>query len=127
MGASDSDMIACKNAQLAERVERYRERAGHEHRTEAVEDLLRVGLRETQSPLLARLREQAIQIGHLLAVFALIFLAAGVLYQPFPFGQSLFMSVVLVACAVAIPGIIEVARLVRGQNELGAAVREVVR
>jgi len=127
MGASDSDMIACKNAELAERVESYRERAGYDHRTEAVEDLLRAGLRETQSPLLTRLREQAIQIGHLLGVFALIFLAAGVLYQPFPFGQSLFMAIVLAGCAVAIPGAVEVARLVNGQNELGAAVREVVR
>jgi hypothetical protein len=123
---ADSEYVNVRNEELREEVEEYKDRAGYEQLSTAAEDLLRTGLRETQSPLLSRFRERAIVIGELLSVFALIFLVAGVLYKPYPFAESLIMAIVLVSLAVAIPGSVELARVIRGQNELGAVIREVV-
>jgi hypothetical protein len=123
---ADSEYVNVRNEELREKVEKYQDRAGYEQLSTAAEDLLRTGLRETQSPLLSRFRERAIVIGELLSVFALIFLIAGVLYPPYPFAESLIMAIVLVSLAVAIPGSVELARVIRGSNELGAVIREVV-
>lgn len=124
---AESEYISIKNEELRERVEEYREQAGYEHVSEAAEDIMTVGLREVNSPLLTRFRERAIYIGEMLAVFAMVFLAGGVVWPAINFGHALLMSMVLVLFAVAIPGVFELGRILNGQSELGVRVREVVR
>lgn len=117
--------MTCRDEDLHEQVEGYRQRRGFEHRSDAVKELLRVGLRERQSPVLSRFRERAIVIGEFLATFALVFLAGGVITSAYPIWQGLLMAIVLVLFAVAIPGAVELARVLNGQSELGQMVREV--
>lgn len=117
--------LTCRDEDLHDRVEEYRTGRGLEHRSDAVKELLRVGLRETQSPLLTRFRERAIVIGEMLATFALVFLAGSIVTSAFPVSQGLLMAVVLLLFSVAIPGAVELARFLRGQSELGEMAREV--
>lgn len=123
MAKSGSDTLTCKDAELADRVDEYVEPDGpYESRNQALKDVIRVGLRESQSPILTRIREQAINYANMLCLFALVFLAGGIVTEPIEFANALLMAVVLVGAAVLMVGIVEAARLLRGANELGSAV-----
>jgi len=119
------DQLICRDSDLHDRVEGYREERGFEYKSDAVKELLRVGLRESRSPLLRRFRERAIVIGEMLAVFALMFLAASIVIATIPFSEGLLMAVVLLLFAVAIPSAVELARVVRGSNAIGTMFWEV--
>jgi hypothetical protein len=123
MPAEQSDTITCKNRELRERVDEYKQRAGYESRNQAVQDLLRTGLRESQSPILSRWREQTIEWAGHLALFAIIFLAGGVV-TPIGFGWAAMMSLTLLAMAVGLVGLVEAGRLLRGQSQLGDELQE---
>jgi hypothetical protein len=121
------EMLQCRaDCELAESVDQYRERAGHEHQTDAVESLIRAGLREQRRPLLSRWREQVINWAGLLGVFALIALASGFVAPGIPAATGYAMSTVLVVFAVVLVSALEAARVVTGQSEIGQFVREVV-
>lgn len=123
MADAQSDTITVKNRELREQVDKFKERGGYEYRTEAAEDLLIVGLRESQSPILSRWREQTIEWAGHLALFAIIFLAGGIV-TPIAFGWAALMSLTLLAMAVGLVGLVAFGRLMRGQSELGNELQE---
>jgi len=125
MGTSKT--LCTKNEDLHERVETYREERGLEYRSDAMEELLRAGLRERRHPLLSRLRERSLVLGEMLAVIGLVFLAGGIVTSAYPVFDGVVMWFVMSFFALAIPGAVELARLVAGQNELGVMVEEVIR
>jgi len=119
--------VTVHNEELREAVEEYRDKAGYDSINAAAEDIMSTGLREVRSPLLNRLRERALGLAEMLTVFALVFLAAGAINPSIPYAEGFRMAIVLLAFAVAIPGIAEFSRLVAGTNEIGDKVHEVIR
>lgn len=123
---ANGDTLALRNKELADRVDSYQDEMGYEHRSDALDDLIRKGLRESRSPILSRWRDQVVDWAGLLVMTGAIFLAAGFVFpQIHPMTGGL-MALVLAFMALAMLGIVETARLLRGSNELGARMREVV-
>lgn len=122
MAQSKQTLTCSCDEQLAERVDEYADRAGYEHRSPALQELIRTGLRETRAPLLTRFREQAINYANFMAIFALVFLAGGIVTKEIAFTTGLRMSLVLVLGAIGIVAFLEVIRLFNGQSELGETV-----
>lgn len=121
---ANSDTLTCKpnDEALSSDVEEFVARGGYESRNQALEDLIRTGLRESKYPILTRLRERVIHYSAMLCVFALVFIAGGVVTEPIHFANALLMAIVLVAMAVGLIAVVELARLIRGTSELGSAV-----
>jgi hypothetical protein len=126
---TDTDRLSFKpdNDDLPEGVERYQARHGLEYRSDALEELVEIGLRETRSPILYRLKDEVINWAGWLGVFAVIVLAAGfvtpyvsVLYGALLAGTLAIFAVLLVAA-------LELGRILTGQSELGAVVWSVIR
>jgi len=111
--------------ELVDRVDEFARDGGYDSRARALEDLIRTGLRESQSPVLARWRERAIEWAGLLGLFSVIFVAGGVV-TPLALSWTLSMAGVLTVFAASLVGIVEVARLATGQSALGETVAEVL-
>lgn len=124
---ANGDTLTCKSKELAERVDEYQEKSGFSSRNKALQDLIRTGLRESQSPILSRWRDQVINWAGLLVLVGAVFLIAGFVLPPVDVLRGGLMALVLASFALSLVGIVEAARLFRGSNELGARMREVVR
>jgi hypothetical protein len=111
--------------ELSQEIEAYAAR--HDNATEALKRLVRVGLREERNPLLSRWREQVINWAGMLSVFAVVFLAGGLVAPGVTPRTGYLMSIVLVTLAGGMVALIEVARVVTGQSAIGQSIREVVR
>ncbi len=121
-----SDVLTCKcDEDLRERVDDYAEAAGYPSRSQALEQLIQTGLREEESPLGARARDQAVQWAGLLTIGALVLAVVGVA-SPVPMRWAWPTTLALVGASAVILGVLEFARLVAGQSQLGQQVRRVV-
>lgn len=112
---------------VVEAIETYQAREGIESRTEAVQEMIRVGARETRYPLLHRLKDHVTTWAGWLGVAAIVVMLAGVTLPFLLPVHAVVMAMTLIGCAFGLVGVYELARVVTGQSELGARVREVVR
>jgi len=126
MSKSDNPISCRVDDDLAGKIDDYQTRAGFDNRSDALEDLLRTGLRESRSPILARWREKCIEWAGLLGVFAMVFLAGGVATPAVTARTGYLMSIVLIAIGIGLLGMLELARLFTGQSAIASAIHEVI-
>lgn len=105
-------------------VESHRARHGYDTTSKATKDLVRVGLRESNAPILSRLRESTIQSAYYLAVTAITLVIIGLGSPVLEQVNAMKIAAVLLAFGGGLVALAEVGRMVTGQNELSVALRE---
>jgi len=103
----------------AEAVEEYREQSDHDTLSDAQQELVRVGLKEIQSPLLYRARERTLDASWHLTLTGIVVAAVGGATNILSAGRGLTLALVLVTTAVGAVAAVELLRSVRGQTLAG--------
>lgn len=109
-----------------ERVERFQRQHGYTDQSEALRQLIDIGLREGTSPLLYRFKDQVVDYVGMLGIMAVIVMLAGFLTPALAAGSAAKLSIALVLTAAMLLGVLELVRFVGGHNVLGARLREIV-
>lgn len=121
------DKLQCRtDSETCDRVERFQTREGFEHRSEAVEQLLKVGLREQRNPLVWRAKSQMVGWANMLVVSAVVVAALGATTRLFVPVQGLLAATVLLCTAAMLLASLEVARGLAGANEIGVRFRDLL-
>lgn len=108
---------------LRSQVEAYKEANGFDEKSDAVRELMEVGLREAQGPLLYRAKEYSIDAAYHLVLLAVVIMVSGLTTELLPPAGALQIGIVLIVVAVCFVAIVEFARTLTGRNEIAAAFR----
>lgn len=103
---------------LAERVDRFQSLHGFESRSEAVRRLVETGLREHRSPILSRFKDEIVNWSGLLTISAIIVAIVGSTTGLLRSREAWVLCLSLFATAVALLATLEIARGIKGMNEL---------
>lgn len=126
MAAEDKVITFRAGQDLQDGIQSYEERYGYESRSEAVQELAQIGLREAKNPILYRLKDRVIEGSWYLALLSVVVVVAGHLTTVLSPGNSIMLAAVLLAVAAALIACLELLRTINGQSELGAAFWGVV-
>lgn len=107
----------------ASAVEHFQERHGYDSRSEAVGELVKIGIRETRAPVLHRWRNNAIDAAYHLFLVGVVTGVAGWATTLLAPAQGARVAVVLWLTSLALVAAVEVPRSVVGCNELGSFLR----
>lgn len=110
---------------LRDRVGRHQAKFGLDNQSEATRHLVEIGLRESKTPVLYRLKDQSIEWAGYLGLAAMVVVAAGFTTTVLTPVHSLQVALVLIAMALGLVAIVELARTARGQSELGEFILRV--
>lgn len=125
MMPSDEQTVSFKtSASAVDEIDAYKAREGHSTRSDALRDLVGVGLRETKSPILGHLRPLVMEWAGHLGLTAIAAVVAGFTTSVFAPAHGLQIAVVLIVIAVGLIGAVELARAVNGQSELGEQLHQ---
>jgi len=126
--AADRQTLSFKaDDTVQDRVDEFADREDYDYTSEALEQLVRVGLRETRSPILYRLKEEIINWAGWLGLTAIVAVVAGITTPVLAVTHGLMIATVLVAVAIALLALVELLRVLRGESELGEQLHGVMR
>lgn len=126
MAARKQTMSFRADEDLKERVQAYQERRDHDQKSEALEELARIGLREAQSPMLYRAKDRAVEGAWHMALLAVVVTVAGVATAVLSAPHAIMVAAVLLAVGASLIASVELLRFLNGQGSL-ATLQEVVR
>lgn len=106
-----------------EDIEQYKTRNGLGSTSEALEDLVEMGLREARGPILYRIKQQAIDAAFYLGLVALVTIIIGFTTSNLTPGNAIEIALVMVAIGMMPIAILELVRYGRGQSTLRNRVR----
>ncbi len=110
--------------ELREAVEDYQQREALDSRSDATRELVEVGLREQQNPLLWRSKDRVVEWINLLSISAVVVFALGAATELFALAQGVLAALVLLSLACVLLAAYEFVRVVAGINEVGVRVRD---
>lgn len=113
--------------ELRAMINRYKEVHNLETESEAARQMMRVGYRERQSPLMHRFKAQVIDYAADLGIFAVIVVVVGFLTPILSPADAALLAVGLAATAVVLLSAMSLARVAAGTSELGVVIRELIR
>jgi len=114
------------NSALRERVENYQAREGKEHLSDAGKELVEVGLRERQNPLVWRAKERIVDWANMLVVAAVVVAALGATTGLYTTVGGVMAATVLLSSAAILLASLELVRGLAGSNQLGVRARELL-
>jgi len=122
--ASDTKTVGF-NADSAMRREitAYQDEHSHDNRSDAVKELVEVGLREQSNPILYRMKDRVIDWASILTIAAVIVVVAGGTTGTIPMGDAIPFAMGMFLTGVALLAGYEVLRLLWGTNAVGAWLR----
>jgi len=126
MAQADNLTLRVNNG-LRERVEEFQAREGYEHLSTAGKELVEVGLREKQNPMVWRAKGRVVDWANHLVVAGVVVAALGATTDLYAPTEGLLAAVVLLACSAMLLAGLEVARGVAGMNPIGVRLRELLR
>ena len=106
-------------------IETYEARTGKDNRSQAVEELVEIGLREQRGPLLYRWRESAADVALIFACGALATTIIGMGTPLMSLSAALGVAAAFAAVGMGLVAAVEVGRTFNGQNELARVFRRV--
>lgn len=121
MAAEDKTIGFRADEDLQERIQSHKERYGYDTKSETVEQLAEIGLREAKNPILYRMKDRVIEGSWYLALLAIVVVVAGHLTTVLSPGHSIMLAAVLLAVSAALIACLSLVRMINGQSELGAA------
>lgn len=110
---------------LHECVEDFAEARGL-NRSEATQELVRVGLREQQHPILWRFKDRVVEWINLLSISAVVIFVVGAATSIYGAAEGTIAAFVMLTLAGVLMGVFEFARVVAGMNEMGVRARQAV-
>lgn len=124
--AADRHSLGFKaSSDLNQRVEDFREREGYDYKSEALEELTRIGLREARSPILYRAKEEFINWAGWMGATAIVVVILGLTTDIMAPGHGLLVAAIMSVVAFALVASAEIMRALQGQSEIGRLIREV--
>lgn len=121
---AQSEKLQCRaDETLSDRVGRFQERHGLEHRTDAVKRLVEVGLREQRAPLVYRAKDRVVEWVSLLSISAVVVFALGAATGILGFAAGIRAAMLLLTLAAVLLALFETARVAWGMNEVGVRLR----
>lgn len=112
---------------LRERVEEFKDSEGFEHLSQAGQELVEVGLRERQHPVIWRAKDRIVDWANTLVVMAAVVATLGATTGMYRTVEGVLAGIVLLALSSMLLASLEVARGVAGMNPMGLRVRELLR
>lgn len=110
---------------LQDAIEDYGDRRGLD-KSDALRELVEVGLREQRHPWLWRFKDRVIEWVNLLSISAVLVLALGLTTRLVTWIDGVIAAFFMLALATCLLGGFEVARVLSGSNERGVWLRAVV-
>lgn len=122
-----SEKLQCyASTELDERVEAYQRREDIDDQSEAVRQLIRVGLRESRSPVLYRFKDRVVRWAGDLAIFGILAGLIGVVTPVLSVRDGAILGAGLLITGVGLLAMVEIARLIGGTNAAGDSLRRVL-
>lgn len=127
MASGDRKTISFKtDGATASEIENYEGRSPTaDNRSQAVEELIQVGLREQRGPLLYRWRDSAADVALIFCAAAVSAVIIGIGTPVLALGAAVQVGAAFALVALALVGATELARTVNGQSELASLLRRV--
>lgn len=125
MGQSNN--LTIRDESLRERVEDFQKREGYQYTSDAGKELVEVGLRERQNPVIWRAKDRIVDWANMLVVAAVVVAALGATTGMYAAVEGALAATVLLASSAILLAGLEVARGVAGMNPMGIRVRELLR
>lgn len=113
--------------QLSRRVDEYQSAHDMQYRADAVEELVEIGLREAESPLMFRLKGAVIKFSVQLVLVGIAVTAIGVTTPALAPALAGEISAVLILLAITGVAVAEIVRVLAGRNEVGAMLHKGIR
>lgn len=118
--AGDSEILSFRaDESTREQVQRFMDQRGHESQSDATRELVEVGLREATGPVLHNWRESTTTVALYFACTAVTILIIGYATTIATIAAAVQVALAFVTVGVALVGLVELARVLTGQNELG--------
>jgi len=118
MGTGDKTLGFRPDSELREEIEDFKSRRDIDKTSQALEELVEVGVRETRGPILYRIKEQAIDAAFYLTLVAVVTVVIGFTTTALERGNSIEIAFVILAIGMMPIAIIELVRFGRGQSAL---------
>lgn len=112
--------------EFQQRVEDYADSHGHENRTDALKELVDVGLREQQSPMLYRAKDRVAEWVNLLSFAAVLMFVISATTRIVAVTDGIIASFFMLALACVLLAGFELLRTFDGANGLGQQARAAV-
>jgi hypothetical protein len=122
MGTDKQHVTARVDAETRERIEQYMDEHDKESLAKAGDDLIQVGLREAQGPVVRQAREMAFTAAYHFTLVAVMVVIIGFGTRMLAPARAVAIAVVVMTVALSLVAAIEMVRAWRGQSELGAAL-----
>lgn len=118
MKRMSKDTLAARvSGEKADRVDEFREERGYDTISDALEELINIGLRESD-PFLSRVKDLALEAAWYFSLTSVVIMVVGYLTTLVEPGQSLVIGFTLLTVAIAPISIIESIRIVKGRSEI---------
>jgi hypothetical protein len=124
--ATDGQLKFRADENLRGRVSSYVDEYGHDNRSEALRELVEVGLREQRSPILWRAKNRVVEWVNLMALAAVLVFALGTTTSLLSFVDGVIAALYILLLATALLASYEVARAAAGANGLGTELRAAI-
>jgi len=122
-----SQRLQCRaDEDFDEQVTKFQRDRGFEEKSEAVEQLIRVGLRESRSPVLYRFKDRVVRWAGDLAVFGILAGLIGFATPVLSVRDGTILAVGLLITGVGLLAVVEIARVLGGTNAAGDSLRRVL-
>lgn len=126
--SSGNDPVTWRtDAERIEEVEQFQKRNGFDNRSQALDHVVDVGLREQRNPILWRLKDRVIDWVSILGIAAVMVYIAGATTGIFTMTAAAQFSVAMLITAAVLLAGFELARVVTGMNAVGVRLRDVLR
>lgn len=125
--ATDRDIVSFDADGLKPDIDRFQTREGYDNRTDACRELIRVGLRETRSPIMYRLKNEVINWAGWLGVTAIIVVISGLTTPVLHPIHALMVAGIMCLVALSMLAFVELLRLYQGNSDLDRVLQEVAR
>jgi hypothetical protein len=99
-------------------IDRYGDRNGHDTRSDAMAELLTVGLREAHSPMLYRIKQQAVDAAFYLTLVAAVTVVVGIMTTALTAQHAFAIAIVTLAIGVTPLAVVETVKVAIGQSEI---------
>lgn len=124
MAQSDTTLSFRAGADTKEQVDQFKDARGFDSRSDALEELTRVGLRESTSPLLSRAKDKGLELSYQLGLGAIVVMVLGTTTEVLSPWHAVQTAVIFLLVAVFVLALLELARTLNAQNWLGNEIRE---
>lgn len=118
MGSKQESLGAQVASSTKEDVQEWQERHDKDSQSDAVRELLHIGLRESDSPLLSRAREIAFDTMWYLSMVSAVVMLAGWTTQVMAVGDGVKLGLLIAVFAFLPLTMIELYKIAKGESEL---------